>query len=619
MNIQSVLGTGFQNMKAEVILKESVCLTSEDFRMSLVNETEKSLEFLGTLADMTLRIYMRKKEECWQLQMEWEGNGRLACRSLGWSLSFILPEQGRGDLKVPCAGRYVSDCGLYPLNTGASTKPDSRLSGLFFGPHRPCLLIGTEIPQKNLHLYTVTRIDENTVWISGKTTFPKGQGLASVLRTEVSFIYQGLIPVEAVSAYGRHVSVIPEKAFAEPLIGWNSWDYYFSALRQEDIWENADCIEQDPVLKEAVKCVIVDMGWEHREGEWYANYRFPDGLKALAEGISRRGLIPGIWTNGCEIHPLSYPALRNGEMLLRNADHTLLQVDQFYVIDPTHPAGEKFLYQTYKRLFQAGFRIFKVDFVDALLEAEEFYDAGCGPYDAVRRVFEIVRQAVGHGSYILGCAYPPECGAGYADSCRIGVDIHNHWEHVLWILEYLQINFWENGRLFRIDPDFMLVRGIDTSLEEETNVLNPMGEIWRNTGRHCWRSGPVFDQYEAETWANIVVFSGGNVILGDRLGMLNQEGLRLIHEHLKPAGQTAVPLDLGAGRVAAFWYLQEPGRKRLLMINHSDREKTISFSFAEYGLPVPENVFCGKKGVWKNGVYSCFLNRHESAVAELVF
>ena len=37
MNIQSVLGTGFQNMKAEVILKESVCLTSEDFRMSLVN------------------------------------------------------------------------------------------------------------------------------------------------------------------------------------------------------------------------------------------------------------------------------------------------------------------------------------------------------------------------------------------------------------------------------------------------------------------------------------------------------------------------------------------------------------------------------------------------------
>ena len=144
---------------------------------------------------------------------------------------------------MPCAGRYVSDCGLYPLNTGASTKPDSRFSGLFFGPHRPCLLIGTEIPQKNLHLYTVTRIDENTVWISGKTTFPKGQGLASVLRTEVSFIYQGLIPVEAVSAYGRHVSVIPEKAFAEPLIGWNSWDYYFSALRQEDIWENADCIE----------------------------------------------------------------------------------------------------------------------------------------------------------------------------------------------------------------------------------------------------------------------------------------------------------------------------------------------------------------------------------------
>lgn len=39
-----------------------------------------------------------------------------------------------------------------------------------------------------------------------------------------------------------------------------------------------------------------------------------------------------------------------------------------YVVDPTHPMGEEYLFETYSRLYRYGFRIFKVDFVDAILE-----------------------------------------------------------------------------------------------------------------------------------------------------------------------------------------------------------------------------------------------------------
>ena len=119
-----------------------------------------------------------------------------------------------------------------------------------------------------------------------------------------------------------------------------------------------------------------------------------------------------------------------------------------------------------------------------------------------------------------------------------------------------------------------------------------------------------------EKWANMM--SLGSMYAGFSLGIASI-GQDHVITHPMSEEPFHMPHGDACGMVPVSYTHLEPGRKRLLMINHSDREKTISFSFAEYGLPVPENVFCGKKGVWKNGVYSCFLNRHESAVAELVF
>jgi hypothetical protein len=99
---------------------------------------------------------------------------------------------------------------------------------------------------------------------------------------------------------------------------------------------------------------------------------------------------------------------------------------------------------------------------------------------------------------------------------------------------------------------------------------------------------------------------------------LNDEGLRLIKEHLKSSETTAVPVDLGAGRVASFWYQKNEGKNRLLMINHSDEEKEVQFSFTKYVLPAPRLIKADKDGIWDGSTYSCKLKRHESAVLELL-
>ena len=55
-------------------------------------------------------------------------------------------------------------------------------------------------------------------------------------------------------------------------------------------------------------------------------------------------------------------------------------------------------------------------------------------------------------------------------------DRHRHPQpvtHAKWAFEYLQTQYGLHNRIAVNDPDFLLVRGLDTSTETETNVLNP--------------------------------------------------------------------------------------------------------------------------------------------------
>ena len=359
---------------------------------------------------------------------------------------------------------------------------------------------------------------------------------------------------------------------------------------------------------------MIDDGWETCVGEWYTNHRFPEGLQGLADRIRSCGLIPGIWTNGAQARDLSYPTLRQPELFIKDEFGIPQTADGMAILDPTHPETEKFVLETYSRLYEAGFRIFKVDFLSTILQGKRFHDPACGPYEAVRRLLRLIRKAVGPDSHIVGCSYPAECGPGIVDSSRISVDIHNHWLHVLWIMEYMQARFWCNGKLFRSDPDMLVVRGSDTSLEEETNVFNPWNLVPPGKDRFSsrWRRGPVFNYAEAETWANLVVFSGGDIMLGDRLSMLNEKGMGLVHSHLTPHSHAAVPLDLGDKEVSEFWY--DSQTRSLLMVNTADCMEEMEFSFPAFGLAVPDTVSCGKPFTYQNGIFCVALRAHESAV-----
>ncbi len=532
--------------------------------------------------------------------------------AIRWEITCCGKDIAHCRVPLPCSVRHSGVVALQE-QTPASTL----FTGLFYGADRPCLFLGTKLPQNNLHQYQVSRVNDDTVTITGTTQFTAGQSAMVFLETETTLLFTGSTPLQAMEAYAGHLPDLPAALLPDPMIGWNSWDYYFTTVSSAAVRENLEFIRNDPILSKTLKAVVVDDGWETCVGEWYANHRFPEGLAYLAELIQSYGLIPGIWTNGAQTESLCEPALRHPEYYILDDYGIPFTVDGKQVLDPTHPEAETFIFDTYRRLYNAGFRIFKVDFISTILEGKRFYDKTCGPYEAVRRLLRLIRRAVGPDSHIVGCAFPAECGPGVVDSSRISVDIHNHWLHALWILEYLQARFWMNGKLFRSDPDMLIVRGSETSLESETNVFNPWNLVPPGQDRFSsrWRRGPVFNLLEAETWANIVVFSGGDIMLGDRLAMLNRTGLDLVYSHLQPHMHAAVPLDLGDQEVSELWY--DSHTAQLLLINTREEARTIEVPFARYGLTEPAALSCGKPHRYSHGTLTVSLQPHESAVIQL--
>lgn len=536
------------------------------------------------------------------------------CDKIIFRYLYHRPQADFSEYYVPGGNLNCGIAGLKKLKDTPKTPEDVRFCGLFRSAAEPCLLLGTQIPCNMILKYQASLEQKDQVLFTAANYFTSSRSDQYTLTTETVCVITGLPPVKAVSRYGELLPELPKAELAEPLIGWSTWDYYFSAICPEDLDENMEAIQRDAELAKKVRYFFVDDGWQHREGEWYANYRFPMGAKGIADRIREKGFIPGIWTNGCQVWFLTHTGLRNPDIFLKDERGNAITFEDRLIIDPTHPEGEKYIFETYRRLREDGFTVFKVDFVSSILLAEAFHDPKCGPYGAIRKLFSIIRRAVGNDSHIIGCSYPGDCGPGLVDSCRFAVDIHNHWEHVLWIMEYLQMSFWENRRLYRLDPDFLVVRGKETSLEEETNVFNPTPNLplRENAASNRWRKGPVFDAIEAETWANLVVFSAGNIVLGDRICKLNPLGRKLLRGHLEPNKATAIPLDLGDDFHASIWYSRED--QKLLTVNVQDIPQVKTVDFAKLGISAPKAISCGKLFTYDNGIVRIELKRHESAV-----
>ncbi|MCQ2397531.1 MAG: alpha-galactosidase, partial [Lentisphaeria bacterium] len=380
--------------------------------------------------------------------------------------------------------------------------------------------------------------------------------------------------------------------------GWNSWDYYRWTITEEEVLENARFIASDPVLSKKIKRIIVDDGWQYCYGVWEPNPLFPHGMKYLAEQITALGFEPGLWFAPTVIEPQCPIAQLDGDMLAlsEGGQPTLAfrcMERRGFLLDPTVPKARDFIRKTFEKYVEMGFKYFKLDFMGTTLNARRFHDESVPRSEIQRLIVKAVAEGVRGRAKILGCNYIFGAGNEFVDDVRVSSDIHSRWDSVVDNAVATAVNAHTNGRLWRNDPDFSVIRGRDTSDDPDLYRLKCYAVYTLPEDEYK----PIYDfalsdlsLEQAEVSLSMVVMAAGAINLSDKLTRLNAKGVDLLRRLVSaPVGETGVALDQFESERPSLWLQKVDGRfARALLINWTDKEKTLEIDLARHGIDATE-------------------------------
>jgi hypothetical protein len=228
--------------------------------------------------------------------------------------------------------------------------------------------------------------------------------------------------------------------FPLPPSGWCSWYYYYREISPAEVLANARWISEN-LLDHGAWFVQVDDGWQGR-GDTTGTWRDwtgldPDfqelGLDGLAREIRALGLEAGLWLAP---HGQSNreAARQSGAFVWTADDASVPSWVGSYLVDPTSPATDAYLFDLFTRLRAMDFTYFKIDGQTVVLREYEDAlalmsgpvpegDAEAAAAELYRRTLDPIRRAIGDTSYLLsswGTAVP---GVGLLDGARTGGDV----------------------------------------------------------------------------------------------------------------------------------------------------------------------------------------------------
>lgn len=278
---------------------------------------------------------------------------------------------------------------------------------------------------------------------------------------------------------------------------WCSWYRYFEDVRAQDVLENLAAIDAADL---PVDVIQVDDGWAAGVGDWTdLSPRFP-AMDALAARVRASGRRAGVWVAPFIAGADSALAARHPEVLLGDAGENWGQ--RLLGVDVTHPAAREHLWTALRALRDAGFDYFKLDFLyGGALPGDRYEDVS--PVEAYRSGLELVRDAVGPQSHLLGCGAPILPSLGLVDAMRVSPDtFHPEGQDGSTGLRgemAATARAWQHGRFWVNDADCLVVR--------------PSYRL-------------------REQWAAVVARVGGLRSFSDRVGELDEWGLTTVRRLL---------------------------------------------------------------------------------------
>jgi len=524
------------------------------------------------------------------------------------SLVFSLNNHCATD-RILFFGNSLCNCThRYPCDLAENTEYPADCTGLFGNLAESGTVLAMVAPFNNVVGAGVKKSKDGLEYFA-KTEFTEGMQSAHSLAAEKVYFAED---ITINKLYDIYRSTLPQSSFPMPrLTGWNTWDYYLSRVTPDDIFENIEALSKMP-FADKLNYIVIDDGWQEEWGKWVENKKFSCGLDHVANRIRACGFLPGIWAAPLLVKECCEGFSKHTHWFCRNEKGAFIRSEgNTCVIDPTVPEAKEFVLDIYRYLYGCGYRLFKIDYVSPLKEVKTFFDKNATPYSVLRELIKDIKAATGDDAVILGCSLPVQCGADIAPSMRIGVDIHNHFGHVKWVAEMLSWTWMYNNKVTRIDPDFLIVRGLETAdeplrWEGTPNYTAPKRMCDMTDGEFFmsrWRQGDQFNSVEAETWAYLVTLSGGNIFLSDRMSVLNEQGISIINKAISASAEECKPVYLPDDtRLPSLWVTEN----QLLLINWEDIPVTKTVENVQ-GVLTSEKPF-----VHENGKLTATLLPHES-------
>ncbi len=363
-------------------------------------------------------------------------------------------------------------------------------------------------------------------------------------------------------------------------VGWCSWYYYFTRVREADIVSNVEALA---ALRTRLPCdyVMIDDGYQRAVGDWLeSNEKFPHGMRWLAQRIRAAGFDAGLWMAPFLVRPAARLYRERPEWFLRTSGgrprracwNPMWSLGRpAYALDTTHPEVLDWLAQLARTAVQQwGFRVLKLDFLYAGALPGVRHDGNATRAQALRRGLQAIRDGAGADAFLLGCGCPLGPAIGIVDGMRIGADVAPFWTNRIsrWLLRDRHgvatkhairntlTRAFMHRRLWLNDPDCLMVRGRETELTPD----------------------------EVQTLAAVIGLTDGMLVVSDRMDALPEERRALLDRAYVLLGGTPRVLDLFARDLPELVHAAYPDGEVFGVFNFGERpaERTV-----EVGAPVP--------------------------------
>lgn len=361
-------------------------------------------------------------------------------------------------------------------------------------------------------------------------------------------------PFQALEDYGRALARwLDHEVWPGPVpTGWNSWGEYYSDIDEDIILANLE-FAADRLRDYGMRYFQIDSGYSPYWGDWEADpVRFPHGMKWVADRISEKGMVPGIWIAPADADVRSQTFRDHPEWFLqdRGLKGKLLVGDEnMQVLDFSNPEVKRYLREIVRKYTREwGYKWLKVDFAYHFLMFDHAGDPGATVPAHYREAMRIIQEEAGPDVFVLGIGV---CGInhGLVDGQRLSLD---------------NMPAWNNKKsLFTWSPPGF-VQGLVPTVRVAAR------RYWMN--RTLWINHPDLIYFDNDRWpewgdspitynqalcfASMVGLSGGIVKIGDRLMDMTDQEVETVQKLLPVYKGSARPLDLFGKETPEVWDLK---------------------------------------------------------------